>query len=203
MRDKVKNWPSIDKSPLSCLGLISYKYSSTFLQVYALEKISKHYHDELILALIPVFVGSLVHAHNVVTPVSEYLLELAAKSPMIFGREVCWNLLSLPDFFLRRAVFNRLFTDILSICPILRRQITREKKLVDFLHKRMIEDKNAGLGVSDIHSGQKGLQSARRHPAFVSGHRTVTGNNGPQTHQLQHKEDEPAHLRDHGESQSA
>jgi len=80
---ELKDWKSL--RPLSLFGLIGPEFCCTFLQMFALDGISQHYHDELVLALIPALVGFLVNPTNVVCPVSEYLTELASKSPNNVG----------------------------------------------------------------------------------------------------------------------
>lgn len=126
LQTKLHKWDNFNSHPLSCLGLFSPSWCCTFLQLHALELVATHFRDDLIKALIPFFVGFLAHSPQVVSPVSEYLVELACKYPLAMGREIAWNILSLPKFMLKRAVYYQLFREIMRVCPSLRQQILLE-----------------------------------------------------------------------------
>lgn len=79
MMRELKDWKSL--RPLHLFGLVGPEYPCTFLQMFALDGISQNYHDEMLLALIPALVGFLVNPTNVICPVSEFLIELACRSP--------------------------------------------------------------------------------------------------------------------------
>ena len=85
----MENWEGL--KPMMLLGLIGQDFPSTFFQMFALEGITKHLHDDFLRSLIPSLVGFLAHATNVVCPVSEFLLELCTRSPSnVFLDEAVW-----------------------------------------------------------------------------------------------------------------
>lgn len=133
IKQKLKNWTELHGRPLNCLGLLNEELTSSFLQMLVIEKITTKFHDELIRSIIPALIGFLVHAPQVTCPMSEYLVELACKYPLSFGREILWQLLALPKSFLCRAVFSHLFLTIMSLGPALRKQIISERRLMDYI----------------------------------------------------------------------
>lgn len=98
---------------------------------------SNRFCDDLIKSLLPMFVGMLIHASQVVSPTSEYLLELACKYPLCMGKEIVWNIISLPKSLLRRAVFIQLFRSIMRASPRLRAQVFAEFKIMQHIFEFM------------------------------------------------------------------
>lgn len=80
MISKVRDWPGL--TPLHSLGLLNVSNPCTFIQMFVLDRLSNNFHDEYICSLIPVFVGFLMYPTCVISPVSEYLVELALRCPM-------------------------------------------------------------------------------------------------------------------------
>lgn len=72
--------------PLDMLGLITEKIHSNFFQLFILEKIA-NLKEDLLIACIPFFLGALYYPTNVVSPLSEFLLEKAAQNPLTVKKD--------------------------------------------------------------------------------------------------------------------
>lgn len=137
MKNKIKEWTSL--KPLNVMGLLNELMPSYFLQLFVIEKISENYRDELLLALIPAFVGFLVSTPFVSCPMSEFLVELASKNPLVFGRAIAWAVRALHTQVRRRAVFVHLLETIFSVNPILRIHFSKELQSMECLSNAMIK----------------------------------------------------------------
>ena len=75
----LEKWGQVD--PLSFIGLLSPRVYNTFLQLYLVNKFAL-YSDDMLEALIPVFIAYLYFPTNVTCPISEFLIERACQNPM-------------------------------------------------------------------------------------------------------------------------
>lgn len=75
----LEKWGQVD--PLCYISLLSPRVYNTFLQLYLVNKFAL-YSDDMLEALIPVFVSYLYFPTNVTSPLSEFLVERACQSPM-------------------------------------------------------------------------------------------------------------------------
>jgi hypothetical protein len=73
-----------EQDPLSYISLFSPRIFNTFLQLFLINKLS-FYSDDMLEALIPLFVYFLYFPTNVISPLSEFLVEKACQNPMTFG----------------------------------------------------------------------------------------------------------------------
>lgn len=140
---KVRNWETL--SPLHSFGLINPSLPCTFLQMFALEKISDFLNDEFVFSLIPALVGFLHFATNTTCPVSEYLVELSSRCPILFGSEILWNICALDPRLQTQAVFCHLFEEIMMVNPQARKQFTLEKTVMDYLRNFVRDNKDVNF----------------------------------------------------------
>jgi hypothetical protein len=85
-KQNIMEFPNIlerwgDQDPLSYISLFSPRIFNTFLQMYLIKQLSS-YSDDMLEALIPMFVAYLYFPSNVSCPLSEFLVEKACENPM-------------------------------------------------------------------------------------------------------------------------
>ena len=114
--------------PLIAISLLSPRIFNTFVQLYLIKNLRK-LKDDLLIALIPIFINYLNFPTNVCCPVTEMLLEKAAQTPLTFGRALFYTIKSLHPMVRERAVFSLMLENLLSLCPMLRDFVCQEVQI--------------------------------------------------------------------------
>jgi hypothetical protein len=70
----LEKWGQQD--PLSYISLFSPRIYNTYLQLFLIDKLSL-YSDDMLEALIPMFIGFLYFPTNIISPLSSFLVEKA------------------------------------------------------------------------------------------------------------------------------